>query len=290
MELGKFDLEEARRFLEALGGGTFTFQTVRESPDSSGLSELDRVRHGTLAMRGDELARLNTKGAGIFVMVALGDGKGRKNKNVTKIRAVFVDLDGAPLEPLLTCAAPPHIVVETSPGRYHAYWLMKDCSPQQFRSVQRTLAVRFNGDPSVCDPARVMRLPGFWHQKAAPFQTRIDQIVPDLTAYNLATLIEKLNLRLELSGKPKRYGGKDKIPEGERNSTLHEMAYDFSRTGFPPARAKERLTKVNASRCLPPLGDAELQQICESAYRASLDTFIRVSHAFLDIGMLHGLG
>jgi hypothetical protein len=35
------------------------------------------------------------------------------------------------------------------------------------------LAKQFNSDLSVKDLARVMRLPGFWHQKGDPFQTRI---------------------------------------------------------------------------------------------------------------------
>jgi hypothetical protein len=39
--------------------------------------------------------------------------------------------------------------------------------------LQKDLAARFSGDPKVCDLPRVMRLPGFYHRKAAPFLTRI---------------------------------------------------------------------------------------------------------------------
>lgn len=54
---------------------------------------------------------LQQRGAGAFVMVDEGgDGKGRYASNVTRVRAHFVDLDGAPIEPVLA-AVRPHIVV-----------------------------------------------------------------------------------------------------------------------------------------------------------------------------------
>jgi hypothetical protein len=43
---------------------------------------------------------LNREGAGVFVTVNETDLKGRTAKNITSVRAVFVDLDGAPLEPV----------------------------------------------------------------------------------------------------------------------------------------------------------------------------------------------
>jgi hypothetical protein len=47
-----------------------------------------------------------------------------------------------------------------------------------FKSCQKALAAKFNGDPAVCDLARVMRVPGFWHLKADPFQTRL--VIPNV--------------------------------------------------------------------------------------------------------------
>ena len=79
------------------------------------------------------------------------DGTGRQAHNVKRVRAAFVDLDGAALTPILDAELEPHIVGECSPGRYHAYWLSDDCPLDQFERVQRALARRFNGDPSVHD-------------------------------------------------------------------------------------------------------------------------------------------
>ena len=91
------DLAEAGRFLDLMAEGEpVTFQTFADRDKSA---KLARILHGDLDQHGSELVRLNAAGAGIFFMVNYGDGKGRTEKNVTGIRAVFVDLVGAPLEP-----------------------------------------------------------------------------------------------------------------------------------------------------------------------------------------------
>jgi hypothetical protein len=107
-------------------------------------------------------------------MVNEGDGDGRQNQNVIRVRAHFVDLDGAPLDPILSAGSPPHMVVESSHQKWHAYWLIDDCPPGEFKVRQQNLAAKFEGDPTVCDLARVLRLPGFYHRKTnTPFMTRL---------------------------------------------------------------------------------------------------------------------
>lgn len=168
----EIDTAEAARFLAALSGDTLhTFQTFGEA--SRGSRSLNRVLHGTLQRHAVALSSLNLKGAGAFVMVNRGDGMGRKADNVTACRALFVDLDGAPLAPVLAGPIRPRIVVESSPARWHCYWPVADLPPDRFSAAQKALALRFGGDPKVCDKPRVMRLPGFWHNKGEPFRTRI---------------------------------------------------------------------------------------------------------------------
>ena len=43
----------------------------------------------------------------------------------------------------------------------------------RFKSFQRELAHTLGGDPSVCNLSRVMRVPGFLHQKSEPFLSRV---------------------------------------------------------------------------------------------------------------------
>lgn len=171
------DLGMAETFLNALDPkGRFTFQTFDDNKERKGRS-LAKIFHGSLSEHAEELAALQQRGAGVFVMVNEGDGNGRATRNVTRVRAHFVDLDGAPIEPVQEAAAPPNIVVESSPNKWHAYWLVNHCALPEFKQVQQNMAIKFAGDPAVCDLPRVLRMPGFWHLKETPFQTRLVQPV-----------------------------------------------------------------------------------------------------------------
>jgi hypothetical protein len=68
----------------------------------------------------------------------------------------------------------PHIAVESSPGKFHAYWIVTDVALEEFMGLQKALAARFDGD-RVHDLPRVMRLPGFVHRKDEPFLTHVIQ-------------------------------------------------------------------------------------------------------------------
>jgi putative DNA primase/helicase len=185
-----FDAREAKRFLDALCGGecrreTFAWQTFGDGKKDRALAQ---TRSDTLLLRTiAELDRLNRAGAGVFVAVNVTDGRGRKTNNVTAVRALFVDLDGAPIEPVRAWGLQPHIIVESSPGKYHAYWRHDgSIALADFGRLQMKLAVKFGGDRSVTDLPRVMRLPGSWHQKGKPVQVRIANINDDAPAYSLA--------------------------------------------------------------------------------------------------------
>jgi hypothetical protein len=167
------DLNQAGDFLKALDFGVnFTFQTFPEGGNPSSMSPT--ILHGTLKEHAARLTALNDDGHGIFVMINEGDLKGRAARNVIRVRALFVDSDNGPIQPLLDAAIAPHIAVESSPGKGHGYFLVNDCPLDKFKERQHALADRFNGDRAVCDVSRVMRLPGFFHLKnTVPFQTRL---------------------------------------------------------------------------------------------------------------------
>ncbi|MDZ4251491.1 MAG: DNA-primase RepB domain-containing protein [Sulfuritalea sp.] len=163
----------AQRFFDLLGRGeNFAIQTFDDHSKRKD-RRLVTVMHGTLNQHAEVMIRLNAAGAGVFVTINQTDGTGRATANIIRVRSLFVDLDGAPIEPVMAHVMPPSIVIESSPNRYHAYWLTDDCALDQFKPAQQRLIQQFNGDKSVCDLPRVMRLPGFIHQKAEPFMTRI---------------------------------------------------------------------------------------------------------------------
>lgn len=171
---GAHSITEATRFLDALDSEAevFTFQTF----DDKGLrGELARTIHGSIDEVFDTLSRLNDQGAGIFVTVNETDGTARKVENIVRVRAVFADFD-----PPKTRPAParyplePHIVVESSPGKHHVYWLSADLSLDAFTPTQKALITALGSDPAPNDLPRVMRLPGFDHHKTdIPYRVRL---------------------------------------------------------------------------------------------------------------------
>lgn len=160
------NLELAQAFLNALDceASVWTFQTFDDNADRRS-TNLARTYSGTLSEHWDKLTRASQNGAGVFVTVNETDGQGRKTANITRVRAVFVDTDGADIEPIR--AAQPHILVESSPGNYHAYWLVSDAPLDEFKGVQKAMIEAWGTDKGVNDLPRVMRLPGFPHQKVS---------------------------------------------------------------------------------------------------------------------------
>lgn len=186
---------EAKRFLDLLHpGGAFTFQTFDDDQDRK-RSDLVQVLHGTLEQHFEILKQYNERGAGVFVCINETNLKGRKKTDVLKVRSCFVDLDGSPVEPVIRHPLEPAILVESSAGRWHAYYPCQDMPLEEFTSMQHAIADTFNGDRACCDLPRVMRLPGFWHQKvktglrSEPFMTRIESGYGNLS-YTRSQLIE----------------------------------------------------------------------------------------------------
>jgi len=265
------DFKIAAQFLDLIAEGeAVTFQTFAERGTKGALA---RILHGNPDQHFPELAKLNARGAGVFFMVNQGDGKGRQAGNVTSVRACFIDLDGAPVQPVLDAPLAPHLVVESSPGRFHGYWLLADCPLLRFAGLQKALAVRFDGDPSVNDLPRVMRVPAFVHHKGEPYLTRIVQTTA-IQPYALADLVERLGLQTPAPPtrrqQPARKHGTPKEPtfgEGGRNAALASMAGRLRRDGLSQQAIDAALQATNAERCTPPLSADEVQTIARSIGR-----------------------
>lgn len=167
-----FDRIEFLRFFDLMAPNeAITFQTF---PDSGRGRAGPRVLHGAPVALVADLERLNEGGSGIFWMVNRGDGEGRRSTNVVAVRALYVDQDVNPnLDKFMNAPAHPNVIVESSPGKYHAYWRVEGCPLDEFSARQQQLIEKFGGDKSIHDLPRVLRVPGSVHRKAAPFRTRI---------------------------------------------------------------------------------------------------------------------
>jgi hypothetical protein len=171
--------EDVQRFLSVLDDRTtrFTFMVFDDNEYRKDKRPV-RILHGTLDELFPTLVDYSRRGCGVFVTINTTNFRGRTKDCIVEVRAYFADLDGAPIENIRRLDLTPHIVTQTSPGRYGVYYMIADAplSEDKFKQTQQTLASLFDGDPSVCDLPRVMRLPGFPHQKDPkhPFVTKID--------------------------------------------------------------------------------------------------------------------
>lgn len=148
-------------------GRKHTFQTFDDSPKKR--PHLVKILHGTLEENKKELQRLNSQGAGIYFTVNQTDLSGRTAKNVTRVRALFVDFDTVDLNRTFNYYLPPSAIVESSPGKHHVYWFVDGLDLSEFKEYQLKLAHALGGDLKVHDLPRVMRVPGFDHKKGEPF-------------------------------------------------------------------------------------------------------------------------
>jgi hypothetical protein len=144
----------------------FSFRTFSDTPYTRGvgIDPLERAIQGPLAACWDELEWLNRQGAAVGVTINRTDGRGRRPEHVTRVRALFID-DDRPRLRRIQPPISPHITVETSPGRYHHYWLVRDLTIGAFGALQRCLAETFSSDHRVCALNQSMALPGFWRRK-----------------------------------------------------------------------------------------------------------------------------
>ena len=91
------NIDDAKSFIELFGSGEQYFQALFDDDD---LYQPYLVAQFYLTFEDAEerLMELNELGAGVFVTIYETDGTGRKAENIVAVRAVFLELDGAPLE------------------------------------------------------------------------------------------------------------------------------------------------------------------------------------------------
>ncbi|HUN99034.1 MAG TPA: DNA-primase RepB domain-containing protein [Bradyrhizobium sp.] len=186
------DLPTAEAFLRVLDPTTdeFLYQTAddwKERPRGKN-GKLAAIRYGTLKEHTAELCALSARGAAVWVMVNAGGSHPPPGKNavrnadiVTRIRYHWADFDEEPATNCSRLGIKPDIIVQSSPGKYQLYWRVSDVPIKDFEPRQERLNALLGADPQLKDLPRVLRLPGFPHQKkpAAPFMVRM--IWPQVT-------------------------------------------------------------------------------------------------------------
>ncbi|AMP13286.1 phage/plasmid primase, P4 family [Collimonas pratensis] len=189
----------------------------------------------------DKLVSANLDQMEVSMMINRGDGRG--SKNVTDIVAVFVDCDDNKMtkEKLLALPIPPQLIVETSPGNFHAYWLIKDCDVAQFKPIQKALAISLGADLNVCDASRVMRLPGTINWKRVePFLAKTVHIKKEPKRIAIDHFVKEMKLTIEA---PNTVG--KKANEGSDGASTDAMLHK-EMTSDMCAKVKTAITGINA--------------------------------------------
>ncbi|HEX9072731.1 MAG TPA: DNA-primase RepB domain-containing protein, partial [Pseudolabrys sp.] len=280
---------EAVRHLELLTGErdpVVCFQVFNDK----GKGGQGAHRHGRLSsklIRG-WLLSATKRGCGIYIVINQTDGSGRRRQNITLYLASFIDLDGTPLPD--KWHQPPDLVVESSPGKHHAYWLLvPGTDVALWEDTQKRLAAYYGSDPKVCDASRVLRLAGFDHQKDKPFRVRIaavynlgDRYRLDAVRFGLpavSTAIKSaaaagtkpaLDVTLDTNAAIKSarsfLANAEQGKAGERNNTAYQHACKLNDLGISRELAEEMLLDWNEMQP-DPLPDSEIKHVVDSAQR-----------------------
>lgn len=192
------NLDDARKFVAALSGSVDapqTWQTFIDNKDSAGDNAEGKTDHGTLAHFQADLSTLNAAGHGVYVVVnrcdpSIGPPTAKTRRHVIAPRAWFLDSDlgdlGKPFHKV------PTMVVRSKSGP-HVHWrCAAGTSWREWTDGQRALAMHYRTDPAMINVDRVLRVPGFLHQKnpADPFLVTLEQ-VNEKAEYTFAQMLPR---------------------------------------------------------------------------------------------------
>jgi len=284
-------LEQARDFIKRLTGHQDTKCTFACFADRKELKLPPRIFFGSVTEFFSILDELNSQGYGIFITIQETLSIAREAKEIGRIRAFFADLDyqGLPENFHLE----PSVIVESSPGKHHIYWLLaKSCKliTDEFKRRILPLISHYKSDSHCQDLGRVLRLPGFYHLKAQPFLTRmisatdkkyqLDQFPaiapssPSMTPKIADNLDPAYCLRLH-DECAKVFEYIKKLKRGKRHTTLNKKAYYLGGilAAYPALHEEYRV---------------KLHDLVASLENSGIWDFQQATHPTIDSGMEAG--
>ena len=282
----KPNLLEAEHFLRCLDPeGTYCFCCIPYPKDDK-----KPIIHefGSWGQQKNRLQDYHKKGYGIYTTINKTLSKRRKAQDIVAIRAVFWDSDEADPQPVHDTNIKPHLLTETSPGRYQFLWLVSDCELDQFTPLQAALSAKFGGDDGVSDLPRCCRMPGFVNIKRKVL-AKLVQINPDLPKYTVAELVSGLGLDVGATKAKKKSNAKEieklaDVEEGGRNKYLFKIGMKLKNGLVDEQAALEiiyaSLLAINEKLPQPPnnpVDEKEIQGIVDSIAKR---TMTRVKQVF----------
>lgn len=270
----EIDWKDVELFLAQLDPDqdSHTFQTLFDNEEQKAkygdnAKKFNRVIHEDYHNESfrERMQHLNQGGLAICCTINQTDFNGRKKQNIVKVRALIADLDGAPLNNYKQFPLRPHAVVESSPGRYHIYWFVKDFPLKFFSAAQEALAGLCHSDPQIVDLNRAMRLPGTFHNKDIEhiYRSRL-LFVRNAPRYAGRDVLTILRVSRKKPTKTPT------VHKGTRNNTLFRQAVQLVSQGKDTATVLEEILNFNQAQCNPPLSENEVKNIVASACKKAL--------------------
>jgi hypothetical protein len=181
------DGDMARRFLDLLDPDhdQFLFAAGDDNQASlkAGKPPWADHRHGSIDAQLKMAQRAASPGLGHLHHRPAHEGQAPAGQERGGHSAVWHEWDTAAPPPAFEL--PPSLVVESSVGvdtngeifpRLHHYWFVDPEHPisaEDFHGLMECMVETHGSDPDAKDLARVLRLPGSWHQKGDPHQVKI---------------------------------------------------------------------------------------------------------------------
>jgi len=131
-----------------------------------------------------KLVRDNKKGRGVFFCVNELDkqqdlGRKRTKRMFKTARAIWVEDDAPRENPRSEWPLKPNLIVQSSRGKFHYYWLTSTDDREEWESLMQVMVDCYGCDPQARDLARVLRIPGFLHQKKDPQLVKVRYLRED---------------------------------------------------------------------------------------------------------------
>jgi len=208
-------------------------------------------------------------------------------RKLSSIKNMVIDIDGAPLPAWAKERA--DVICSRDDTHHHLYFCFENTTREAFKKYSKALIRHANGDKSVSDPERVIRLPYFTHRKEGVESPGYKIVF--IRKKIERTSIEKKFDWLTLDKKPESaapvqnynsvvafirqtYMKKPVITQGAgRSRELLLLGFDCHKWGVSLESALALAVEISNERHAPPESDNVIRHQVESAYKYAKGVF-----------------
>lgn len=181
----------------------------------------------------------------VYAGVAVRSEQGGDKRAVRAVRILWADCDSPQAVDRLEEFSPaPQMVVQSSPGRLHAYWPLRETvAPDAAESAMRRLAAHLGADSACAEAARILRIPGTYSHKRGGERVRLVRFEP-APSPSLAEVVEAL------PPDPKGEPPPRAVPPRERaGGTDADLLRTIPALEYVPALTGRGVTRQGYVRC-----------------------------------------